>query len=186
MKAICIGLAVAILAGAGAWYMIRHYQLNQERQKFLTAQADLHTLAQQIAVAAGKPDQQKAVQSCRYQSEKYGRGARSCSVDEYMLYKEPSSATLYSTVGRISEDKSLNALRYKRTLTYSNNGAGYNGVRFDEYGIVAEDLSCLIAYYSVGNRLPYGFPNFSLSKVNLLVHASCWGDAKAEYFPVER
>lgn len=180
---------VALVGVVGYFGIYRTVAIKVEKDRFLKAQESLEDLSEQIQAKIGKADQLEKDNSCRYQSLKFSRGARSCSIRLDMQYEKRAmdqantlmkeAASLFG--GRIEENfgqqKDLSMfvapdINNRGDQIFSQNLEDING------------LGCGIQYlYPVTQDATN--PYIQRFDEILTINIYCSGDAKAEHFPVK-
>jgi len=167
-------LVIFIVSVVGLVIENNRQAVNKEKAQFMQAKTDLHSLYQEIVAKVGEPTEHKSVQSCEYSSSEFTKGSLSCETGERIRYETGDKTSA------VSKMKNL-----KDVIEDSNYISSFHSRSPTSY-----DTEGSLSFTSFNLR---GFPNcgadFSSSKlandgVTLGINLYCYGNAKAEYFPV--
>lgn len=176
------GLVVLVVLGF-AWREVLVYR---QKAEFGKAEVQIDQLAVDIEKLVGKPDDIKKEKSCGYASQKFSRGARSCTIAIHLLYTEKNHLAANEIVNLVSSkgEEIIDSLNKKATTLF----LPYNEIRGDQifYQNVAglSNLDCNIEYiYPVMVRVDQPFK--PITKENLELRLSCGDFALSEFYPVK-
>lgn len=187
------GLSILTLIAIGITSyitVIRPLQIRQEKKNFTAAQASIDQLFSQIEAKIGKPDQIKKEGYCRYISQEFGRGPRSCSVNIRAQYESRDMNQANSLMAGA-------ASLFKSSLyDYGTNSRGEPSLfvepdlkhrgdqKFSQSLDDINGLSCGIQYLYPVTQDPVD-PNTQKFNQVLTLEIYCAGSAKSEHFPVK-
>lgn len=167
---IVIGLIVVI----GSSLFSNKIAINQEKKQFESAEASLDQLQTEIIAKLGEPVSANSTNVCGYASTVDGRGDRGCGVGFELSYATDDLRKYASDLG-ITIDSNPSV---KTTYT------SYNPDNIGTYQSLGSDFtfnsSLLQCGATVKNMAALGSP-----KPEVRIRISCYGDAKAEYYPVK-
>ena len=154
-----------------------------ERKQFAAAQSDLNVLYDNIVKQVGSPDDHQAVQACRYTSVEIGQGSRSCGIDIYLVYRAADSSEAENLTNKISTVISTSTFKVN-DATEGTTDRNVNNIKTEKFS--DNGLSCVVDYWYFNNGiLPYATGSYTTNVSNgIFTDLSCWGAARAEYYPV--
>ncbi|MCA9325437.1 hypothetical protein KDA23_05250, partial [Candidatus Saccharibacteria bacterium] len=117
-------LFIVIFIGSvvGLVLMSRQAAIDKERQQFMQAKSDLHSLYEDIVAEVGEPSEHKSVQECERASSKYVEGPLTCTVEEQFTYTLPRGEVPDNVVkvsnSVIKNDKLVAEYKYREASSY--------------------------------------------------------------------
>lgn len=178
-------LLLASIAGVAIIGLFTKNQIeiqNQEKQ-FLAAQTEVNALGDKLAKVTN-PDKHEASAYCSYNSSKYGKGDRRCSVFSFLLFK---NTTYVIAAGSLINSKNLFP---RATVQAQSDSASENYPRTVIFQLEDFDNPCGATLYYKDDNAMYDKSSlnlpFDIEPKDALIAISCSGEAKAEHFPVKK
>lgn len=167
--------------------LYRPYTIHLEKKSYEKAESSLNELYEKIVQKIGLPDQKKNSKSCKYTTEEFGRGFRSCSVSIYALYENKTAQEANDLMGDIMPIAGsfpiTKVYGSKQPDIFLSSSAYQDKQSFTQSLGGMDDLTCSIGYTYRIVASPYEMFT-PKSSDNLVVELSCGGSAKAEHYPV--
>jgi hypothetical protein len=173
-------IAAVFLFLVGSW-MVLQVQIHFERYSYMQAETKINTLGGFYEKVDGRYVTRKLVKSCAYTSVSIGRGSRSCSVNQYVIYSVDNIGQAHLLISRLNAAMPVG---YHLSL---NARSTQNEASLGSYEFRIANLPCTADYwYFTDSTLPYEVKGFvSGVEHGLFVDVGCEGKARAEYFPVK-
>jgi len=175
-------LLVVVLLGVLAFIGVNKLIIYNQKKQFDQAEKSLDTLYTDIVKNVGQPTSVNKDNHCSYQSTAWGNGDRGCSVGVDAYYdnisnKQEAIATARNIESRLENISYVSILRKlsenEDTYVKPGNYSSSDDIKFKD-----QNLKCYVSYVLDKKEL------YS-ENATLRVSMNCYGDAKAEFYPVK-
>lgn len=170
-------LGILFVTSIVLWFVaINSYLTRQEKQRFVSASAELEKLSQEIQEKIGPAASIEDSSSCDRPNLKFAKGSLSCNVGTALHY-EVTDSTRANELLALAKSISTEEIRkgpFAKDVFFISSESQSDQTLYQDIPPF-QNLSCSISY-----RL-----GFEDAKNVLSIHLSCGSSARAEHYPLE-